>query len=268
MTENIATKQTNELVSISRILISVVLVIQMSGCGGHVYHVVEPGETLYSIGWLYGYDYREIAQWNKLTSLNGIRKGQRIRVAPPKGASTLHQRSKITARVGNKSHGPVAAKATKNRTPIVSGAVAKTNESETGNKTPDWHWPVKNREPLQTFDAKDPGKRGLDFTGDEGQAVYSAAAGNIVYSGAGLPRYGKLIIVKHSDEYLSAYAHNKRLLVKEGDEIRSGQHIADMGKNRANRTMLHFEIRRNGKPVDPLIYLPVRDVPTERKQNE
>ena len=94
--------------------------------------------------------------------------------------------------------------------------------------------------------------------GYEGQPIYSAAAGRVVYSGNGLPRYGKLIIVKHSDEFLSAYAHNERLLVKEGDNIQAGQHIADMGRTNANKIMLHFEIRQDGKPVNPLDYLPAQ----------
>jgi lipoprotein NlpD len=97
---------------------------------------------------------------------------------------------------------------------------------------------------------------GLDIAGKEGQPVYSASAGTVVYSGSGLPRYGKLIIVKHNDVYLSAYAHNKNLLVKEGDTLNAGQRIAEMGSTGTNKTKLHFQIRRNGKPVDPLRLLP------------
>ena len=269
MTENIATKQINELVSISRILILVVLVIHLSGCGGHVYHVVESGETLYSIGWLYGYDHRQIAKWNNLSSRNSIRKGQRLRVAPPPGVNRSGGRSTTLARKSSNT-GSVTAKparsngitkttkAAKNRKRITGNVTGKAGRNSSADEILSWNWPVKNGKPIQMFDARDPGRRGLDFTGRAGQPVYSAAAGHIVYSGAGLPAYGKLIIVKHNDEYLSAYAHNDRLLVKEGEDIRSGQHIADMGRNGANKVMLHFEIRRNGKPVDPLMFLPDR----------
>jgi lipoprotein NlpD len=100
------------------------------------------------------------------------------------------------------------------------------------------------------------GNKGVDISGRLGDPVYAAAPGRVVYSGSGLRGYGKLIIVKHNNRYLSAYAHNHRLLVKEGDPVANGQRIAQMGRTDANRVKLHFEIRRNGKPVDPLSYLP------------
>ena len=109
---------------------------------------------------------------------------------------------------------------------------------------------------MSRFEASDPGKRGLDIAGQTGQAILAAADGEVVYSGGGLPRYGKLIIVKHNDVYLSAYAHNRKIYVAEGDAVRRGQHIADMGSSGSSSTVLHFEIRRNGKAVDPLQLLP------------
>jgi len=109
---------------------------------------------------------------------------------------------------------------------------------------------------MQTFDARSPGKQGVDVAGEIGQPVYAAAPGQVVYSGGGLSHYGKLIIVKHNETFLSAYAHNKQLLVKEGEMLKSGQLIAEMGSTGTNRTKLHFEIRRDGKAVDPLHYLP------------
>jgi lipoprotein NlpD len=111
---------------------------------------------------------------------------------------------------------------------------------------------------LQEYSSVDPGKRGLDIGGRRGDQVRSAAAGRVVYTGSGLPRYGKLIIVKHNETYLSAYAHNDELLVREGDSVHAGQRIATMGSTGTSSVRLHFEIRENGKPVDPLRYLPAR----------
>jgi len=119
-----------------------------------------------------------------------------------------------------------------------------------------WYWPTKQGKVIQRYHAHEPGKRGLQLSGLTGQAIFSAADGRVVYSGSGLTRYGKLIIIKHNATFLSAYAHNRRLLVKEGERIRAGQKIAEMGSTGTNRIKLHFEIRRNGKPVDPLRYLP------------
>lgn len=259
MTLCIATKRANELISISLILISSLLVIQMSGCGGHVYHVVEPGETLYSIGWLYGYDYRQIAQWNNIPSPYALRKGQRLRVAPVRGDASSNTsingkasaHSPQTAQVSNASDDKKGGN-------DLAGPRPQSSEAATGNDTVTWAWPLKGGKLVQTFNAQEPGSRGIDLIGYEGQPVYSVAGGRVVYSGGGLPQYGKLVIIKHSDEFLSAYAHNQRLRVKEGDQLQAGEHIADMGRNNANKIVLHFEIRRNGKPVDPLEYLPKR----------
>lgn len=257
MTLCIATKRANELISLSLILISSILVIQMSGCGGHVYHVVEPGETLYSIGWLYGYDYRQIAQWNNIPSPYALRKGQRLRVAPRSGDASSNINSKAL------SDSPQTAQETisnddKNGVSVRTVPKTQVVTSGTGHHPVVWAWPLKGGKVTQTFNAQDPGSRGIDLIGYEGQPIYSVAEGRVVYSGGGLPQYGKLVIIKHNDEYLSAYAHNKDLLVKEGDQLKAGEHIADMGRNNANKIVLHFEIRRNGKPVDPLIYLPKR----------
>jgi lipoprotein NlpD len=256
MVEHIATKRVNGLISISHILIIILLVIHLSGCGGHVYHVVEPGESLYSIGWLYGYDYRQIARWNGIKPPYSLRKGQRLRVAPPGGGKAYSKqaptRSATYARFQGSDIQESTHKGDKNND--ITGSRSNTG----GKKALVWKWPLKGGKVVQTFDASKPGRKGLDFIGHEGQSIYSAASGRVVYSGSGLPRYGKLIIVKHSNEFLSAYAHNKRLLVKEGDSIKAGQHIADMGRTSANKIMLHFEIRQEGKPVNPLGYLPAQ----------
>ena len=123
-----------------------------------------------------------------------------------------------------------------------------------------WVWPATGRV-LRGF--SEGGNKGLDISGRTSSPVRAAARGRVVYSGSGLVGYGKLIIVKHNKSYLSAYAHNDRLLVKEGDSVRGGQRIAQMGQTGTQEVKLHFEIRRDGRPVDPLIYLPRRDLRQE-----
>ena len=131
-----------------------------------------------------------------------------------------------------------------------------------GSKTLEWRWPTVGQRISQTFSADDPSRQGLDISGRLGSPVVVAAPGKVVYAGSGLVHYGKLIIVKHNEKYLSAYAYNKKLHVKEGDVVKAGQKIAEMGSEstngRAGSAKLHFEIRRNGEPVDPLRYLPRR----------
>lgn len=224
------------------------------GCGAHVYHVVERGETLYSIGWLYGYDYRSVAEWNQMEAPYVLKVGQRLRVVPLLNSSLKSQQAKR----GKK---PITEYEVRSK-----GPRSKTDKRDKYNralKIPiktdshvNWLWPTKQGTIVNSFVGKDPGKRGLDIIGTEGQSIFSASSGKVVYSGNGLPRYGKLIIVKHNEVFLSAYAHNKELLVKEGDVVRSGQRIAVMGNSGTNGTKLHFEIRRFGKPVDPLRLLP------------
>ena len=237
--------------------VSVFLIIQgLTGCGSHVYHFVEPGETLYSISWAYGHDYREVAQWNNIPPPYVVKRGQRLRVAAINRTDTSPKkpiRNKVQANsesAGKDRIGKADTKGAENLPPVVS----RTSRSQELA----WKWPVKGGKIIQKFDAGNPAKQGVDVQGKFGQPVYSAEAGKVVYSGGGLKHYGKLIIVKHNETFLSAYAHNKRLLVKEGDVLKSGQRIAEMGNTGTNATKLHFEIRRNGKPVNPLSYLPRR----------
>ncbi len=122
---------------------------------------------------------------------------------------------------------------------------------------PDWTWPAHGRV-IGRFVRGKPGRKGIDIAGTPGTPIYAAAAGRVVYSGNGIPRYGNLLIIKHNDKYLSAYAHNRRLLVQEGAVVKRGQLIAEMGRSGTgvSQVMLHFEIRVDGEPVDPLAYLP------------
>ncbi len=246
------------------LLSSLLPAVLLTGCGAHMHHVVEPGETLYSIGFLYGYDYRKIAQWNGIRPPYGLNAGQVLRVVPPEvGTPPPKVRSKPPVRkpapvVGPAREGPRAVDRAEIPavTPIAPLPVKRTDVALP--KNPQWRWPVKSRKVLETFSANDPGRKGINLAGQRGNPVHAAAAGRVVYAGSGLVRYGQLIIIKHNEKYLSAYAHNDKLRVKEGDVIRAGQRIADMGSSGAQRPMLHFEIRRNGKPVNPLRYLPQR----------
>jgi lipoprotein NlpD len=259
------------------------LLVFLNGCGGHVYHVVKRGETLYSIGWAYGYDYRQVAKWNHIGSPYHLNPGQRLRVAPPAGQSvaSLQEYQPDSSGTQKLQVAPVVGPyggTSKTRPPPVSSSRAPSSNASSnrakrevqkavskvkrffGSQTLKWRWPTWGRRISQTFSSKDPSRQGLDITGKLGSSVMVAASGKVVYAGSGLARYGRLIIVKHNEKFLSAYAFNKKLHVKEGDIVKAGQKIAEMGSVSANgntgRAKLHFEIRRNGKPVDPLRYLP------------
>lgn len=208
------------------------------------YHVVVQGDTLYSIAWGYGLDYRTVASWNAILPPYTIYPGQHIRFSPP------DTRRRVAAPASPPAHRHAVAPPPTQRTSAPAPRVAVTRRGPVR-----WQWPTQGTV-ISGFSADQAGKKGLDIAGKLGQPVYAAAAGRVVYSGSGLIGYGKLIIINHNDTYLSAYAHNSRLLVSENQEVKKGQHIADMGDSGADRVMLHFEIRRNGKPVDPMKYLP------------
>lgn len=211
-------------------------------------HVVAKGETLYSIAFSYGEDVRTVAEWNNIRPPYTIYPEQRIRVTePPATRSGLQLESASPT----SSTPPSAAVTPIQATPKPASPPPSSEEKIS------WQWPT-NGKIINTYAAKDTGKKGLDIAGKSGQPIYAAANGSVVYSGNGLRGYGQLIIIKHDDTYFSAYAHNRRLLVKDDQKVNKGQHIADMGDTEAERTMLHFEVRRNGKPVDPLVYLPKR----------
>ncbi len=216
------------------------------------FHRIRKGETLYSIAWQYGHDVRDLAIWNGIRAPYTIYPNQTIRVARPKNyVSPPIKKSAPKPVIKNTTAPKPAAKPRK-----VSKPKPKTSVTNKNRKI-SWQWPTKGKI-ISHYSARDSGKKGLDIAGKRGQRVYAAASGNIVYSGNGLRGYGKLIIIKHNETYFSAYAHNKRLLVREDQKVIKGQHIADMGSSEAEQAMLHFEVRRNGKPVDPLRYLPRR----------
>ena len=209
------------------------------------------GDTLYGIAFRHGLDYRQVAAWNGIRAPYTIYPGQIIRLTP--GGRSVAQRPPPATSPpppAGSSGPPPPARPSASPPPATPTVV-------TGPAPSAWRWPADG--PIVgRFAAGDPTRQGLDIAGNAGQPVRAAADGVVVYSGAGLVGYGELIIVKHSDEWLSAYGHNRRRLVAEGEPVKVGQQIAEMGRTGASRDMLHFEIRRNGKPVDPLPLLPPR----------
>lgn len=218
------------------------------------YYTVKPGDTLIRIGLDHGQAAKDIARWNSLENPNRIEVGQVLRVVPPAAvaSSAVIARPVTQASVTPVATGPIGAASADKPTPVASAAStpAVASEDDIG-----WIWPT-NGTVLAGFDEVK--NKGLDIGGVEGDPVVAAADGKVVYVGAGLRGYGNLIILKHNNTYLTAYAHNKTLLIKEDQSVRKGQKIAEMGNSDADRVKLHFEVRRQGKPVDPAKYLPPR----------
>lgn len=236
-----------------RLGVYLLLGVLLLGCGAHVYHHVRKGDTLYSISWRYKQDYREVAQWNGLAPPYTIREGEWLRVAPPGPEAGLAP--PINARQRHESPPRKHVKSNEKKE-ASRPAVMEREEALASIPSPeDWIWPVKGKV-VRKFAADTPGKQGIDIAGSAGTLVYAAAGGKVVYSGNGLRGYGNLIIIKHNEKFLSAYAHNQSILVNEGAMVKQGDAIARMGKTESNDIKLHFQIRINGQPVDPLRYLP------------
>jgi lipoprotein NlpD len=195
-------------------------------------YVVKPGDTLYSISWRYGLDYHDVSSWNHLGSDYRIHPGDKLVLAAP--VSSLHK--------------PAPGTATARSAMVVSGPAPSSGPVQ-------WTWPVQG-EVVRQFHAGNSLAKGVDITAPQGTEIRAASGGKVVYAGSGIVGYGKLIIIKSSETFLSAYADNDQILVKEGDAVRIGDRIATMGLGRDNRPVLHFEIRYDGNPVDPLSYLP------------
>lgn len=210
----------------------------------YVYHVVTKGDTLYSIAWQAGYDYRKVARWNNIRWPYRIHPGQRIYLT-----SAYYGDGQQVS--NNEPHvKPRSSSSAKSRKVDKEKSVPKARAGPIK-----WHWPTKGKV-VSYFSASQPGRNGVDIAGRAGQPIKAAASGRVVYSGSGLRGYGNLVIIKHNESYFSAYAHNRRIYVKENQKVKSGEKIADMGSTGANKVMLHFEIRKNGRPINPLIYLP------------
>lgn len=211
---------------------------------------VRRGDTLYSIAWRNGLDYRRLARWNDIAHPYTIYPGQRLTLRPSPGAGSSSRGAPDPAPAPERrADPPTPAPSTDHAEPSGDGGTAAAS--------PSWRWPVDGPV-LRGFEADGAGKRGISIGGREGQPVRAAARGRVVYSGDGLRGYGNLVIVKHSERYLTAYGYNQELLVREGERVSGGQRIARMGLGPGRRALLHFELRRDGEPLDPRRFLPRR----------
>jgi lipoprotein NlpD len=198
---------------------------------GAKYYIVEAGDTLYSVGFRTGYGYKKIAAWNAIRAPYKLNVGKKLKLYGWSKKKT--KRKKVAKKKWIK-------KKTKAKTPLKLKKLV-------------WRWPVKGRV-ISSFNATD--RKGINIAGKVGRKIRAAESGIVVYSGSSLVGYGRLLIIKHNYLYLSAYAQNRRLLVKEGQKVKRGQVIAEMGVGVNAKPLLHFEIRRNGKPINPISYLP------------
>ena len=243
-------------------------------------YVVQKGDTLYSIAFNHGLDYHEIAELNNIQNLGVIHIGQEIRLFPASAAITVAPEIKPV--VGSKpQESPIKDQPIAIKLPYSAQAVAQIEKIQTEPGKPmvkveakpeikaeksdgttdedeaalEWSMPASGK--LVAEFSESANRKGINIAGKRGQAVLASATGKVVYSGNGLRGYGKLVIIKHNKTYLSAYAHNDRILVKEGQSVSRGQKIAEMGDTDTNQVELHFEIRKLGKPVDPAKFLPL-----------
>ena len=253
-------------------------------------YIVQAGDTLYSIAWRYGMDYRTLASWNDLENPDVILVGQRIRLtdpasaegssraamppaqaAPAEPAPPAERASASSADAGQRAAVPapqpgrrvaVPGPAVPARTPAAPEPAAAPRPSSAPEATAapgataasQWQWPTQGSV-ISEFGSSEAIASGIGIGGQAGQSINAAAAGHVVYAGSGLNRYGQLVIIKHDDTFLSAYGYNDRLLVDQGDDVRQGQKIAEMGFGPERTARLHFEIRQNGVPVNPAQFL-------------
>ena len=237
------------------------------------YYRVKKGDTLHAIAFKFGLDWNNIAGWNEIRAPYTIYPDQQLRLTSPSGYSRQQTKSGSTSTVVNAAPSKSSSSKTVEYKPETTTKPATTTTTKATPSTAapkpapkpvvknanpgKWLWPVEGRV-VSNFKPNDPARKGIDIAGKEGQSVIASASGEVVYSGSGLIGYGELIIIKHSNQLLSAYAHNRKRLVKEGQNVSGGDRIAEMGKNDRSQAMLHFEIRLNGTPKDPLKYLPNR----------
>jgi len=234
---------------------------------------VRKGDSLHAIAFNYGLDWRDIAGWNHIRAPYLIYPDQELRLSPPRqytSSAAKPGNQPTPVRSGSRPEPPPAAASSKVasqssttttalKTPRASttSSPPRASTSGAGSDPAKWMWPTSGRI-ISNYKADDSSRKGIDISGQEGQSIIAAAPGEVVYSGSGIIAYGELIIIKHSDQFLSAYAHNRKRLVSEGQKVEAGAKIAEMGRNDRNQVLLHFEIRVNGNPRDPLAYLPRR----------
>lgn len=254
----------------------VVLALLLSGCNtAAIYqddrynppvywgqHVVKSGETLISIAWRYGRDYRELGNANGIAPPYNIRAGRVLRLDlrgkivagsdPQRSSGSVARAPSPPSRTATPPKSQPVPRV--ERAPIRSAPLPDQTQTVSGI---DWRWPHVGTV-LAGFSTSGKVNKGIDIDGNAGDPVRAAASGNVVYAGSGLLGYGNLIIVNHNENFLSAYAHTRKILVKEGASVQAGQTIAELGNSGTDRDKLHFEIRKNGNPVNPLPYLPPR----------
>lgn len=217
------------------------------------YYTVKPGDTLIRIGLDTGQNFRDIVRWNNLENPNLIEVGQVLRIVPPSSDNPLVVVRPVTSGMqGSTTAAPPVRPASAASNPVTAASSPQPTATEDDIA---WIWPAQGKL-IAGFDELK--NKGYDIDGNAGDPIIAAGDGRVVYAGAGLRGYGNLIILKHNNTFLTAYAHNQTLLVKEDQSVKKGQKIAEMGNSDADRVKLHFEIRRQGKPVDPAKYLPAK----------
>ena len=240
-------------------------------------YTVKSGDTLFAIAWYANMDYRDIAQYNGLRAPYDIYPGQKLRLTQPKtvakapnyrtkskptvsGQTSVSKRKNTVDRPKKQAYGDgknnvnnQKVKSAKSVTP----SVKNTSRKQFPDRVAQWVWPASGKL-IDTFSRNESGRKGIGISGARGTAIKAAASGKVVYAGNGLRGYGNLIIIKHTDSFLSAYAHNDQITVKEQQWVKAGQTIGSMGDSGTNLVKLHFEVRYRGKSLDPLRYLPQR----------
>jgi lipoprotein NlpD len=218
-------------------------------------HSVSAGETLFSIAWRYGVDVKKLSEFNGIRPPYTIYPAQKIRI--DLRAGDHFNTSSGNSRSAAKNNQGMVRLSSDSRSGKGTAASFKSTNNAALQSSPKWHWPSSGKL-IALFQGETGLNKGIDLTGKLGEPVLAAASGRVVYAGSGLSGYGKLLIIKHNETFLSAYAHNDEISVKEGDFVKAGQRIADMGSSGTDRVKLHFEIRSEGSPVDPLKFLPKR----------
>lgn len=242
-------------------------------------YAVQRGDTLYSIALAFGVDHRDLARWNGLADPTQIRVGQELRVTappestvatvtpvtpggttevrplPPPGGAAQSPEPAIPAAPAVPASPAAPPSAAPAPPPVAVAPPPKATEPERPADGLQWQWPAPGKV-IEGFDG--PRNKGIDIAGNEGAPVLAAADGEVVYVGSAVRGYGNLVIVRHTDEFITAYAHNSKVIVREKQQVKRGQKIAELGRSDADRPKLHFEVRHQGKPVDPIKYLPAR----------
>ncbi len=236
---------------------------QKSKSAAPAVYPVQRGDTLYSISWRYGLDYRAVASANGIASPYTIYPGQKLylKTKAPRSAKSTRTAKSTSSKPGtarsSSAKSTVAPKPTSNNTVVKNTSKAASTSAKStsypGAKVSTWRWPTTGKVSRGYSSTV---HKGIDISGERGDAIVAVAAGKVVYAGAGIVGYGEMLIVKHNEIYLSAYGHNNRLLVSEGQQVKAGQKIAEKGNSGTDTVKLHFEIRKEGKPVDPQKLLP------------